>query len=63
MLKILKLRKFRNKSFGKHPLQGSGASGKEVALVSAQSTAVAKLKTASVPPALAKRVGQINNFY
>ena len=36
---------------------------KVVALVSAWSTAVAELKTASVPPALAKRVGQINNFY
>ena len=36
---------------------------KVVALVSARSAAVAELKTASVPPALAKRVGQINNFY
>ena len=36
---------------------------KVVALVSARPTAVAELKTASVSPALAKRVGQINNFY
>ena len=36
---------------------------KVVVLVSARPTAVAELTTASVPPALAKRVGQINNFY
>ena len=36
---------------------------KVVALVLARPTAVAELKTASVSPALAKRVGQINNFY
>ena len=36
---------------------------KVVVLVSARPTAVAELTTASVPPALAKRVGQINNLY
>ena len=36
---------------------------KVVALVAARPTAVAGLRTASVSPALAKRVGQINNFY
>ena len=36
---------------------------KVVAPVSARSASVAELKTASISPALAKRVGQINNFY
>ena len=36
---------------------------KVVALVSARPTAVAGLRTASVSPVFAKRIGQINNFY
>ena len=36
---------------------------KVVALVSARSTAVVELKTASVPPTLSKGVGQIKNLY
>ena len=56
MLQISKLHKFRNESFGKHPLQGSSTSvGPTYCCGGAQNCIRF--------PALAKRVGQINNFY